>query len=85
MEEFEDFYEQSDKQSFNPKMMEHLEQMKDRLARANYEAIKRYGIDTNSTQNVEVIHEIIKETLLYFQELEEYEKCADLKKVLDLF
>lgn len=85
MEEFEDFYEQSDRQSFNPKMMEHLEQMKDRLARANYEAIKRYGIDTNSTQNVEVIHEIIKETLLYFQELEEYEKCADLKKVLDLF
>lgn len=85
MEEFEDFYEQEDRQSFNPKMMEHLDQIKYRLARANYEAIKRYGVNTNTTQNVEVIQEIIKETLLYFQELEEYEKCADLKKVLELF
>lgn len=85
MEEFEDFYEQEDRPAFNPKMMEHLELMKDRLARANYEAIKRYGVNTNTTQNVEVIQEIIKETLLYFQELEEYEKCADLKKVLELF
>lgn len=85
MEEFEDFYEQEETPKFDPKKEAHLEKMKDRLARANYEAIKKYGVDANSTQNPEVIQEIIKETLLYFEELEEYEKCADLKKVLDLF
>jgi hypothetical protein len=85
MEEFEDFYEQEETPKFDPKKEAHLEKMKDRLARANYEAIKLYGIDPQATQNPEVIQEIVKETLIYFEDLEEYEKCADLKKVLDLF
>ena len=65
--------------------IEHLEKIKDNLARANYNAIIKYGIDAVRTENPEVIKEIIKETMFYFEELEEYEKCADLKNALEQF
>lgn len=81
----EDFYEHEEYPKYDPAKEAHLEKMKDRLARANYEAVKQYGLDTNSTKNPEIIQEILKETLIYFEELEEYEKCLELKKVLEQF
>lgn len=64
---------------------EQMEILKDRLARANYMAIKNYGVDVeyHKDTNAEMLKQIIVETLQYFEELEEYEKCADLKRVLD--
>jgi hypothetical protein len=64
---------------------EKIAQIKDRLARANYESIIKYGIDVETLDQPESIKNIIKETLLYFEELEEYEKCAELKEVLESF
>ena len=80
-EEFgEEFAPEQDVQA-----QEQMEILKDRLARANYMAIKSHGIDVDyhKSENVDSLKEIIIETLQYFEELEEYEKCADLKKVLD--
>lgn len=61
---------------------EKLAEIKDKLARANYQAIIEHGIDTNNLDKPESIKNIIKETLLYFEQLEEYEKCANLQKVV---
>lgn len=85
MEEFEDFYNEEQESTPTPEQIEHLEKIKDNLARANYAAIVKYGIDASHTDNPEVIKEIIKETMFYFEELEEYEKCSDLKAALDWF
>jgi hypothetical protein len=76
-EEFEGFAQEADNSH------EQMEILKDRLARANYMAIKTHGIDAKSHIDDIGIKSIIQETLEYFEELEEYEKCADLKKVLD--
>lgn len=85
--DFEDFYNEEEEQNVtpSPEQLEHLEKLKDNLARANYTAIIQYGIDVDNTQNPEVIKEIIKETMFYFEELEEYEKCAKLKSTLEQF
>ena len=85
--DFEDFYNEEEEQNVtpSPEQIEHLEKLKDNLARANYTAIIQYGIDVDNTQNPEVIKEIIKETMFYFEELEEYEKCAKLKSTLEQF
>lgn len=84
--DFEDFYNEEEQEATpTPEQLEHLERIKDNLARANYNAIIQYGIDAIRTENPEVIKEIIKETMFYFEELEEYEKCADLKGALEQF
>ena len=84
--DFEDFYNEEEQEATpTPEQLEHLERIKDNLARANYNAIIQYGIDAVRTENPEVIKEIIKETMFYFEELEEYEKCADLKSALEQF
>ena len=84
--DFEYFYNEEGQNSApSPEQIEHLEKIKDNLARANYNAIIKYGIDAVRTENPEVIKEIIKETMFYFEELEEYEKCADLKNALEQF
>ena len=64
---------------------EHLDNLKDRLARANYEAIVKHGIDKDKTRDPDMIRHIIEETMFYFEEIEEYEKCADLKKEIESF
>lgn len=61
---------------------EKLAEIKDKLARSNYQAIIEHGIDTDNLDKPEAIKNIIKETLLYFEQLEEYEKCANLQKVI---
>jgi len=85
MEDFEDFYSEEENAMPSAEQLEHLDKLKDSLARANYEAIVQYGIDVDSTQKPEVIQRIIQETLIYFEELEEYEKCAKLKQTLEQF
>lgn len=64
---------------------EHLDHLKDRLARANYEAIIKHGIDKDKTRDPDMIKHIIEETMFYFQEIEEYEKCAELKREIASF
>tara|TARA_B110000503_G_scaffold36083_1_gene59027 strand:- start:3082 stop:3456 length:375 start_codon:yes stop_codon:yes gene_type:complete len=83
-EEFDDFYlDDEDGSMPTENENDYLESIKDRLARANYEAIIKHGIDADQTRNPEVIRRIIEETIFYFQDLEEYEKCADLKYELE--
>ena len=82
-----DFNEEFE-EDFTPKTNyanEQMEILKDQLARANYEAIKNFGVDTayHQDSNSKMLKQIIMETLSYFEELEEYEKCAHLKKVLE--
>lgn len=81
--EFDDFYLDDDGSMPTENETRHLESIKDRLARANYDAIIKHGIDPDATQNPEVIKRIIEETIFYFQDLEEYEKCANLKYELE--
>lgn len=82
-DEYNDYEEETQMESNS----EYLEEMKDHLARANWKAIKENGIDAYGTiqinTQIDTIKEIIQETLQYFEEIEEYEKCADLKRALD--
>lgn len=57
--------------------------IRDQLARANYNSIIEHGIDTKSLEDVEPVKRVLVETLEYFEDLEEYEKCAKLKIVID--
>lgn len=89
MEEFENMFEDQDneisKMQQQAKMQENMLQIKDKLARANYNAILKHGIDIEKLDQPEIIKNIIAETLIYFEEIEEYEKCAKLKSVLETF
>lgn len=85
--EFEpDFNEEFNEESgIEIQDQEVLDNLKDRLARANYEAIVKHGIDKDKTGDPEMIKRIIEETMFYFEEIEEYEKCANLKREIELF
>lgn len=89
MEEFEDMFEDQENEISKMQQQAEAEEMmdtiKDRLARTNYEAILKYGIDVEKLDQPEIIKNIIAETLIYFEEIEEYEKCAKLKSVLETF
>lgn len=85
---FEDF--ENEEAQMDPvqaaKNADQIEAIKDKLARQNWESIKRHGVNLDyysDSEKVDVLREIISETLQYFEEIEEYEKCMDLKKVLD--
>jgi hypothetical protein len=82
-DEFEDFNSEEHDDFMPSEMDEHLELLKDKLARANYNAIVNQGVDPETTNNIDIIQKLIQETMQYFEDLEEYEKCAGLKKVLD--
>ena len=79
----EDFNDEYENETFES--ADHLDDLKDRLARANYNAIIKHGIDKDKTGEPEMIVRIIEETMFYFEELEEYEKCAELKREIELF
>lgn len=85
--EFEpDFNEEFNEESgIEIQDQEVLDNLKDRLARANYEAIVKHGIDKDKTGDPGMIKRIIEETMFYFEEIEEYEKCANLKREIELF
>jgi hypothetical protein len=83
--EEDEFNEDQYDQQANAEHLANMYELKDRLARANYEAIVKHGIDTDKTGDTDMILNIIEETMFYFEELEEYEKCAKLKKEMQLF
>jgi hypothetical protein len=92
MEDFNDYELEDD---FNDEIMElvnskemkqELEDIKLKLANENYNAILSKGIDVNAMIRMGVNVEPIKRTLQHmldlFQDLEEYEKCANILKYL---
>lgn len=88
MEEFEDMFEDHEdeisKMQQAAESQQMMEKIKDRLARVNYNAIVKYGIDVDRLNEPHSIKNIIQETLEHFEEIEEYEKCSKLKAVLDI-
>lgn len=89
MDNFNSMFEDNDNEIL--KMQQEAENkiklnvLKDQLARSNYNAIIKNGIDIDSLEDSKPIKHIISETLKHFEDLEEYEKCAKLKLVLDSF
>lgn len=81
----EDFNDEISNMQQEAHAQEMMDQIKDRLARANYNAIVKYGVDVDRLEKPEIIQAIVQETLVYFEEIEEYEKCAKLKSVLETF
>jgi hypothetical protein len=67
-------------------MQEDLEEIKLKLANENYNAIISKGIDVDAMIRMGVDIEPIKKTLQQmldlFQDLEEYEKCANILKYI---
>lgn len=88
MKEFEDMFEDHEdeisKMQQAAESQQMMEKIKDRLARVNYNAIVKYGIDVDRLNEPHSIKNIIQETLEHFEEIEEYEKCSKLKAVLDI-
>lgn len=64
-----------------------LKELKIRLAIENYNKIMDNGIDVNAMRNHGIdeteLTNTINQMLDIFVELEEYEKCADLRNVLE--
>lgn len=89
MEDFNNMFEENDNEIL--KMQQEAENqikmsaIKDQLARSNYNAIIEHGIDIDALEDPKPIKHIINETLQHFEDLEEYEKCAKLKLILDSF
>ena len=68
--------------------MEHnLYELKDKLVRNNWDMILEKGIDFKAMQEngieTEPVKRTIRQMLEWFQESEEYEKCAYLQKILE--
>lgn len=81
-EEYNDYEEYTELET-NP---EYMEMVKDHMARSNWQEIKTKGIDSTyftDKEEINRLRDIINETIQYFEEIEEYEKCADLKRALD--
>jgi protein-arginine kinase activator protein McsA len=70
-------------------MQEMLYEIKLKLANENYDLIVENGIDVKSMRgngyNVDAVKRTLNQMLDIFVEVEEYEKCAKIKDVLDLF
>lgn len=68
--------------------MEHnLHELKDKLVRNNWDMILEKGVDFKSMKehgiDVEPVARTIEQMLDWFEDCEEYEKCAHLKKILE--
>lgn len=68
-------------------MENNLYELKDKLVRNNWEMILEKGVDFESMKRngieIEPVKRTISQMLEWFQESEEYEKCAYLKNILD--
>lgn len=68
-------------------MENNMYDLKDRLVRNNWDMILKKGVDFKSMKEqgteIEPVVRTIQQMLDWFQEVEEYEKCAHLKKILD--
>ena len=80
---FDEFEDYGETPIISQEEQEQMDKIKHKLAVANWMAIKTNGIDAQSHIDDISLKEIITETMQYFEDLEEYEKCADLKKALD--
>jgi uncharacterized protein YjgD (DUF1641 family) len=89
----EDFNEEFE-ESFNietilkdTRMQEILYDLKLKLANENYDMIIKNGIDVHEMiyRGISVVPLIntLNDMLAIFEDLEEYEKCAKIKKILD--
>lgn len=81
---FDEFEDYNETPIISQEEQEQMDKIKHRLAIANWMAIKNNGIDVQTHESDDTLREIILETLQYFEDLEEYEKCIDLKNALDL-
>lgn len=68
--------------------MDHnLHELKDKLVRNNWDMILEKGVDFKAMQEngieIEPVKRTIHQMLEWFQESEEYEKCAYLLKILE--
>lgn len=63
--------------------MEHqMDLIRERLIYANWELIKKNGIDIVKVDNVPLLIDTLTQMLEYFEEEEEYEKCAVINEYL---
>lgn len=63
--------------------MEHqMDLIRERLIYANWELIKKNGIDIVKVDNVPLLIDTLTQMLEYFEQEEEYEKCAVINEYL---
>jgi|TARA_B110000977_G_C11061207_1_gene486025 hypothetical protein len=71
----------------NAEMEENLYDLKDKLVRNNWILLLEKGVDFKSMQENDLdtvpIIRTLNQMIEWFQEVEEYEKCAHIKKILD--
>lgn len=71
----------------NAEMEENLYDLKDKLVRNNWILLLEKGVDFKSMQENDLdtvpIVRTLNQMIEWFQEVEEYEKCAHIKKILD--
>jgi len=94
MEDFNDDYSRDFDDDFDggsimtdPRMQEILYKLKLKLANENFKCIVKNGIDfkamVESGIKIEQVVKTLNEMLDIFLDIEEYEKCASIKKILD--
>jgi hypothetical protein len=90
MEDFNEIFENNDEIKFtkdNSNIEEILYQLKIKLANENYNSIIEHGIDFDimKSQRMDVNRAIstLTHMINIFEELEEYEKCANIKQIID--
>ena len=71
----------------NAEMEENLYDLKDKLVRNNWILLLEKGVDFKSMQENDLdtvpIIRTLNQMIEWFQEVEEYEKCAHIKKIID--
>jgi len=90
MEDFEDFEDQDDEMEIlirNTEMKHDMNMMRIKLANENYDVVTAKGIDfatMRKEENNDVVHilKVLGDMLEIFEELEEYEKCSKINKIL---
>lgn len=85
--DFNEFMEE-DNDGFNHKLEEWRETIMAELIEQNYKQIEKKGIDPVHLKNMEsneisALQETLETMLEHYEELEEFEKCAIIKKEFD--
>ena len=69
------------------RMQEIIYDLKIKLANENYDMIVKNGIDFDEMKyrgiNIDPVINTLNDMLVIFVELEEYEKCTEIKKILE--
>lgn len=92
MNDFNEYFEEDNEIEImknSAMMQEMLHDIKIKLANENYDLIVENGIDIPSMKkngyNVDALKRTLNQMLEIFVENEEYEKCAEIKKILEQF